>query len=75
MKVQKLNPTAQVVFDDKVVVDHTGDEKTAVRFKVDAGGKVIDVFQRPKSLLETFRSTFRNGADIDPNTRVRILRP
>jgi len=75
VKVQKLNPTAQVVFDDKVVVDHTGDEKTAVRFKVDAGGKVIDVFQRPKSLLETFRSTFRNGADIDPNTRVRILRP
>jgi hypothetical protein len=75
VKVQKLNPTAQVIFDDKVTVDHSGDEKTAVRFKVDAGGKVIDVFQRPKSLLETFRSTFRNGADIDPNTRVRIFRP
>jgi hypothetical protein len=75
VKVQKLNPTAQVVFDDKVIVDHSGDEKTAVRFKVDASGKVIDVFQRPKSLLETFRSTFRNGADIDPNTRVRMLRP
>src|SRR5215469_12660785 len=75
VKVQKLNPTAQVVLDDHVTVDHTGDEKTAVRFKVDAGGKVIDVFQRPKSLLETFRSTFRNGADIDPNTRVRIVRP
>ena len=75
VKVQKLNPTAQVVFDDKVVVDHAGDEKTAVRFKVDAGGKVIDVFQRPKSLLETFRNVRRNGADIDPNTRVRMLRP
>src|SRR5690242_1746975 len=28
VKVQKLNPTAQIVFDDKVMVDHTGDEKT-----------------------------------------------
>src|SRR6516165_10616339 len=25
VKVQKLNPTAQVVFDDKIVVDHAGD--------------------------------------------------
>jgi uncharacterized protein YfaP (DUF2135 family) len=74
VKVQKLNPTAQVIFDDKVMVDHTGDEKTAVRFKVDAGGKVIDVFQRPKSLLETFRNVRANGADIDPKTRVRVLR-
>jgi hypothetical protein len=74
VKVQKLNPTAQVIFDDKVIVDHTGDEKTAVRFKVDAEGKVIDVFQRPKSLLETFRNVRANGADIDPKTRVRVLR-
>src|ERR1700749_1823329 len=75
VKVQKLNPTAQVIFDDKVMVDHTGDEKTAVRFKVNAEGKVIDVFQRPKSLLETFRNVRANGADIDPKTRVRGLRP
>jgi hypothetical protein len=74
VKVQKLNPTAQVIFDDKVIVDHTGDEKTAVRFKVDAEGKVIDVSTRPKSLLETFRDVQRNGSDIDPKTRVRILR-
>jgi hypothetical protein len=73
VKVQKLNPTAQVVFDDKVVVDHTGDEKTAVRFKVDTEGKVIDVQRRPKSLLETFRNVRANGADIDPKTRVRTL--
>ena len=50
VKVQKLNPTAQVIFDDKVMVDHTGDEKTALRFKLDADGKVIDVHRRPKSL-------------------------
>jgi len=68
VKVQKLNPTAQVIFDDKLTVDHTGDEKTAVRFRLDAEGKVINVDQRPKSLLETFRSNWRNGADLDPNT-------
>jgi len=74
VKVQKLNPTAQVIFDDKVMVDHTGDEKTAVRFKLNAEGKVIDVFQRPKSLMETFRNVRANGADIDPKTGVRMWR-
>jgi hypothetical protein len=68
VKVQKLNPTAQVVFDDTVFVDHTGDEKTAVRFTLDADGKVTDVNRRPKSLMETFRNVRRNGADIDPKT-------
>jgi len=75
VKVQKLNPNAQVIFDDKIVVDHTGDEKTALRFKLDAEGKVIDVQRRPKSLLETFRNVRANGADLDPKTGVRMLRP
>jgi hypothetical protein len=75
VKVQKLNPTAQVIFDDKVIVDHTGDEKTALRFKIDSAGKVVDVYRRPKSLLETFRNVRANGADLDPKTRVRVLRP
>jgi hypothetical protein len=75
VKVQKLNPTAQVIFDDKIVLDHSGDEKTALRFKLDAAGKVVDVQRRQKSLLETFRSNWRNGADLDPKTGVRVLRP
>ena len=75
VKVQKLNPTAQVIFDDKVTVDHTGDERTAVRFKLDAAGKVVDVMRRPKSLLATFRNVHANGADIDPKTGVRMFRP
>ncbi|WP_439369116.1 hypothetical protein ACRQ5Q_15940 [Bradyrhizobium sp. PMVTL-01] len=70
VKVQKLNPTAQVIFDNKFTLDHTGDEKTAVRFRIDAEGKVVNVDQRPKSLLETFRSSWRNGADVDPKTGV-----
>jgi hypothetical protein len=72
VKVQKLNPTAQVIFDNKLTVDHTGDEKTAVRFALDSEGKVIDVHQRTKSLLETFRNRRANGADIDPKTGVRM---
>ena len=72
VKVQKLNPHSSVVFDDKVFVDHTGDEKTAVRFTLDAKGDVIDVNRRPKSLMETFRRVNANGADLDPKTMVRI---
>jgi hypothetical protein len=72
VKVQKLNPTAQVIFDNKLMVDHAGDEKTALRFWLDAEGKVIDVQQRQKSLLETFRDNRRNGADLDPKTGVRM---
>jgi hypothetical protein len=72
VKVQKLNPVAQVVFDDSVTVDHTGDEKTAVRFTLDGAGKVIDVNRRPKSLMETFKAAFRNGSDLDPKTMVKV---
>jgi len=66
--VQKLNPTAQIIYDNIVTVDHTGDEKTAVRFTLDAVGKVIDVNSRPKSLMETFRNVHSNGANLDPKT-------
>ena len=74
VKVQKLNPAAQVIFDDKLTLDHTGEEKTALRFSLDAEGKVIDVQQRQKSLLETFHNERNNGADLDPKTRVRMPR-
>ncbi len=68
VKVQKHNPTTQVVFDNVVVVDHTGDEKTAVRFALDPDGKVIDVNRRQTSLMETFRNVNQNGANLDPKT-------
>ncbi|HMH60174.1 MAG TPA: hypothetical protein VK561_02620 [Bradyrhizobium sp.] len=74
VKVQKLNPTTQVIFDNKLMLDHSGDEKTALRFRLDTEGKVIDVQQRPKSLLETFRNVRANGADLDPKTGVRMPR-
>ena len=74
VKVQKLNPTAQVIFDDKVTIDHSGDEKTALRFTLNGEGKVTDVERRPKSLLETFRDLHANGADLDPKPGVRMPR-
>jgi hypothetical protein len=74
VKVQKLNPIAQVVFDNRLTLDHTGEEKTAVRFWIDAEGKVVDVQQRPKSLMETFRNVRSNGADLEPKTGVRMPR-
>jgi len=75
VKVQKLNPTTQVIFDNALTLDHTGEEKTAVRFTLDREGKVANVNQRQKSLLETFRSAWRNGADVDPKTGVRLGHP
>ena len=43
-------------------LNRTGDEKTAVRFRLDAEGKVVNVDQRPKSLLETFRNVRANAS-------------
>ena len=74
VKVQKLNPVAQVIFDNRLTLDHTGEEKTALRFWLDAEGKVVDVQQRHKSLMETFRNVRANGADLDPKTGVRMRR-
>ena len=71
VKVQKLNPTVQVIHENTLFVDHTGDENTAVRFTIDAEGKVTDVNYRAKSLMATFGSTHLNGADLDPKTGYR----
>jgi hypothetical protein len=55
-------------------LDHTGEERTALRFWLDAEGKVVDVQQRQKPLMETFRNVRANGADLDPKTGVRMPR-
>ena len=63
-----VKPAAQVIYDNVITVDHTGDEKTTVRFTLDAAGKVVDVNSRQKSLMETFRNVNQNGANLDPKT-------
>ena len=51
VKVEKLNPSVSLVFYDTVELTGSGDERTAVRFTLDAGGVVVNTNQRPKQLL------------------------
>ena len=57
VRVQKLNPVARVIYERQVTVDHRGDEKTAVRFTLDAKGEVTDINHREKSLLNILGSS------------------
>jgi hypothetical protein len=59
VKVEKVNPTVEVVHYDTIALNHAGMEKTAVRFKVAENGSVTDVNQRPKSLIQATRSVRR----------------
>jgi hypothetical protein len=59
VKVEKVNPTVQVISYDTLTLDHTGEELTAVRFRVAENGDVIDVNHRPKSLIQLTRSVRR----------------
>jgi hypothetical protein len=51
VKVEKLNPSVSLVFYDTVELTGSGDERTAVRFTLDADGVVVNTNQRPKQLL------------------------
>jgi hypothetical protein len=61
VKVEKLNPTLQVVHYDTIELEHGGTERTAVRFVVDEGGAVVEVKRDEKSLLKTLYNARRNG--------------
>ena len=62
VKVEKLNPTVQVVHYAKIMMETAGTERTAVRFSIDAGGGIVDVNFREKSLLQTIRNRVsKNG--------------
>jgi hypothetical protein len=62
VKVEKLNPTVQVVYYDTIMLQAAGTERTAVRFSIDNAGAVTDVNSHEKSLLKTLRR-WRNGGD------------
>jgi hypothetical protein len=62
VKVEKINPTVEVVSYDTLTLDHTGQEATAVRFRVADSGNVSDVNHRDKSLIQLTRSVRRSGA-------------
>jgi hypothetical protein len=58
--VEKINPKVEVVFYDRPFLDHTGDEKTAVRFTIAEDGNVSDINTRFKSLLRETRKVRSN---------------
>ena len=61
VKVEKINPTVEVVSHANLMLSRMGEEKTAVRFKLAAAGNVIDVNQREKSLIQLTRNVRRTG--------------
>jgi hypothetical protein len=61
VKVEKVNPTVQVLYYDTLTLDHAGQELTAVRFKIADDGGVTDVNRRDKSLIQLTRSVRRSG--------------
>jgi hypothetical protein len=61
VKVERLNPTVQVVHYDTVELNGGGTEKTAVRFVLDPSGAVIEVNHNEKSLLQTLRKPRNAG--------------
>jgi hypothetical protein len=65
VKVEKINPTVEVIHYDKIVLDHAGQEKTAVRFRVAQDGRVTDTNHVEKSLVQLTRSVRRNAASGD----------
>ncbi|MGO4724731.1 MULTISPECIES: hypothetical protein [unclassified Inquilinus] len=60
--VQKLNPVVKIVAKETIQLDQGGTERTAVRFTLDAAGAVTETSHIERSILQTFHSTWRNGA-------------
>jgi len=59
--VQKLNPTVTIVAKETVELQQGGEEKTAMRFTLDAAGAVTGTGRTEKSILQSFYNPHRNG--------------
>lgn len=55
VKVEKLNPKLSVIFYETIVLDHEGDERTAVRFSLDNDDNVHDINTIQTSLIRALR--------------------
>ncbi len=55
VKVERLNPVLEVVYYGILGLDHRGDEKTAIRFTLDADGAHSGLNDRFKSLTQLVR--------------------
>jgi hypothetical protein len=61
VKVEKINPMVEVIHYDTIMLDHAGQEKTAVRFRMAEDGSVTDINHTEKSLVQLTRSVRRGG--------------
>ena len=61
VKVEKVNPSVEVVYYDTLILDHAGQEATATRFRVAENGSIVDTDRREKSLIQLTRSVRRPG--------------
>jgi hypothetical protein len=62
VKVEKLNPQIQVVYYQTMLLDHTDEEKTAIRFTLSDDGSVVRTSDSAKSLIDTilWKKAIRN---------------
>tara|TARA_B100001123_G_scaffold347156_1_gene395958 strand:- start:1669 stop:2280 length:612 start_codon:yes stop_codon:yes gene_type:complete len=51
VKVSKINPALEIVYYGDTLLEGKGDEKTAVRFKIDKAGMVTSISHIQKSLV------------------------
>lgn len=51
IKVEKLNPSVQLIYAGTATMIGAGDEKTAIRFRLDAIGNVVELATRTKLLI------------------------
>jgi len=61
VKVEKLNPQVETIYFDTLTLTRSGDEQTAVRFRLDVNGAVVETRNLRKSLVERTRSMRRNA--------------
>jgi len=50
VKIEKVNPVLRLVFIDQLVLNKLDDEKTVLRFELDADGEIVSMNQLPKVL-------------------------
>ena len=62
--VEKLNPHVTVIAKETLNVDKERFEKTAVRFTLDAKGKIVSTSRVDRSILQTFFDHTANGASF-----------
>lgn len=62
VKIEKLNPTLQVVDYRTITLSRTDEEKTVLRFTLGNDGNVLRTSEAEKSLIDTiaWKKTFRN---------------